>query len=95
MKLGTYTQQSGERESYTITYEDSLLTGDYLPVNAAVLKSVVPVGLIVNQVTTITPRVRFFANGGVDGTTYKVTFDVTSADGRVFEDEVFIKVKDI
>ena len=94
MRLGNYEQQPRERESYTMNYEDALSTGDYLPDNAAVLQSVEPADLVVDQITTISPRVRFFASGGTDKTTYLLTFLVTSADGRTFEDEVQIKVKE-
>jgi hypothetical protein len=94
MKLGTFQKQPGERESFTITYEDALLAGDN--VATAVLKSISPVGtLIVDQVTVIDPRVRFWAEFGDTGVNYKITFTVTTEDGRRFEDEVTIKVKEL
>lgn len=95
MILGRHEKQPDERESYTLNYEDALNEGDYLPDGAGVLKSVEPVGLVVDQITTITPRVRFFAAGGDSGVKYKASFLVTSADGRVFEDEVTITVKEL
>lgn len=97
MILGNYEQQSGERESYTLNYEDALAGTDYLPDDptTAVLKSVEPPDLVVDQITPLTPRVKFFASGGTSGTKYKLTFVVNSAAGRRFEDEVFIRVKDI
>lgn len=92
MKLGTVEKQPGEVESYTLDYSDDLDAGDN--VQSATLLSVSPTGLIVDQVFVFDPRVRFFASGGVDKTNYKVTFKITTADGRELEDEVTIKVKE-
>ena len=93
MKLGTFTKQPGERESYTITYEDDLTDGDNVQTATA---SVSPIGgLAVEQVFVIDPRVRFFVEGGVSGESYKVTVVVNTADGRRLEDEVIIKIKEI
>ena len=92
MKLGTKTKQPGERRSYTINYDDAMTDDD--TVLTAVLKTAPPVELTVNQITVISPRVRFFVSGGTDGVSYKLTFVVTTNDGVVFEDEVTIKVKE-
>lgn len=92
MKVGTCTKQPGERESYSITYEDALNTGD--AVLTAVLKSLAPVGLAIDQITVVSPRVKFWISLGTDKTNYRATFTVTTKDGRVFEDEVTIKVKE-
>lgn len=94
MRLGQFEKQPSERESYTITYEDDLTDGDN--VDTAVVKSIAPSGeLTIDQTAVIDPRVRFWAVGGVDGTNYKVTFTVTTADGRILEDEVLIRVKEL
>lgn len=92
MKLGTVEKQPGETESYTLDYEDDLSVGDN--VQTAELISVTPEGLTVSQIFVIDPRVRFFASGGSTGTSYKATFKVTTADGRILEDEVIIRVKE-
>jgi hypothetical protein len=92
MKLGTIVQQPSERRTYTITYEDSLTAGDNL--KTAVVKSIAPDGLVVDQVTLLDPRVRFFVSGGVDQTSYKVTFTVATEDSQVFEDEITVKIKE-
>lgn len=94
MKLGTVQKQPGERESFTLTYEDTLHPGDN--VKTATLKSITPVGsLVIDQITVIDPRVRFWAEFGDDKVNYKATFVVTTEDGRRFEDEVVIKVKEL
>lgn len=92
MRLGTFEKQPGERRSYTITYEDVLHAGDNL--KSVTLKSVVPEGLVVDQVTNLDPRLRFYADEGVDKTNYKLTFVILTEDGERFEDEVVIKVKE-
>jgi hypothetical protein len=92
MKLGTKTKQPGERRSYTINYIDAITSDDL--VMTAALKTTPPSELVVDQITVISPRVRFFVAGGTDGVSYKLTFVVTTNDGVTFEDEVTIKVKE-
>jgi hypothetical protein len=92
MRLGQFNKQPGERESYTVDYADDLTTGDNVISAAA---TVAPAGLSIEQIFIVDPRVKFFAEGGEDGTTYKVTLVVETADGRVLEDEIMIKVKEL
>lgn len=92
MKLGTVSQQPTERLSYTIDYTDVLPTGDNVDTATA---TVSPAGLTVESVSPLDPRVKFWVTGGVSGTTYKVTVTMHSADGRVFQDEVTFKIKEI
>lgn len=91
MKLGTVTQQPTERLSYTINYADSLTDGDNLESATA---TVSPPGLTVDNVSALDPRVKFWVTGGVPGTRYKVTITTTTADGRIFQDEVMFNIKD-
>lgn len=92
MRLGTVKQQPGEKLSYTVEYEDVLTENDEVE-SAVVLAS--PSGLIISNVSIFPNRVRFWVNGGTDGLTYKVTLSVTTADGRVFEDELTFRIKDL
>jgi hypothetical protein len=92
MKLGTVTQQPTERLSYTIDYRDALTDGDNVQTAFAV---VTPAGLLVDNVSPLDPRVRFWATGGTAGTTYKVEITTSTADGRVFQDEVIFKIKEV
>jgi len=39
-------------------------------------------------------RVKVFANAGTDGVTYKVTVTMTTASGRIKQDEFTVRVKD-
>lgn len=92
MKLATIYKQPGERFSYTANYEDALTTGDNVQ---SAVASVSPVGLVVDNVGVYDPRVRIWVSGGVDGVIYKVTLNVTTADGRVFQDELVFKIKEL
>lgn len=90
--LGTFLKQPAEVESYTITYEDDLTTGDNV---ASSVVTVSPAGLTIQSSNVDDPRVRIWLAGGTNGTTYKVTVTTTTADGRVLQDEFKVKVKDI
>ena len=92
MKLGTVTQQPAERLSYTIDYGEFLTDGDNVQTAAAAADDP---ELIVNTVTVVDPRVRFWVTGGINGKQYKVTVDVTTADGRILQDEVIFKIKEV
>lgn len=92
MKLGQATKQPAERFSYTIDYSQALTDGDNVETVTAV---VVPTGLTISDVGAYDPRVKFWAAGGTDGVIYKVTFTVGTADGRIFQDEITFKIKEI
>jgi hypothetical protein len=92
MKLGTVTQQPTERLSYTINYSDALTEGDNVE---SAFATVSPTGLTVEDVSPLDPKVRFWVNGGTSGVVYKVTITVNTADGRIFQDEVIFRIKEI
>ena len=92
MKLGTTSKQPAERFSYTVDYSEALTTGDNVQTATA---TVSPAGLTLDNVGVYDPRVKFWASGGTDGVAYKVTLTVTTADGRVFQDEIVLKIKEV
>lgn len=92
MKLGNITQQPDERLSYTVSYEESLTEGDNVETASALVE---PAGLVIDNVAVYDPRVKLWASGGVSGVTYKVTLTVNTADGRIFQDELFFKIKEV
>jgi len=92
MKLGTAQKQPTERFSYTVNYVDALTEGDNVK-NATVVST--PVGLIIDNVGVYDPRVKFWAEGGTNGTSYKVTVNTETEDGRIFQDEITFKIKEI
>lgn len=91
-KLGTVTQQPTERLSYTVDYGEYLTDGDNVQSAVAVVS---PAGLTVDNVSVFDPRVKFWATGGIAGTKYKVELTVNTADGRIIQDEIIFKIKEI
>lgn len=92
MKLGSASKQPTEKFSYTIDYTDALTLGDNVQTATA---TVSPTGLTIDNIGCYDPRVKFWCSGGTDGISYKVTVTVNTADGRVFQDEVTIKIKEL
>jgi hypothetical protein len=92
VKLGSVNKQPGETESYTVSYEDALTTGDNL-VSTSVTST--PSGLTIAAPFVVSPRVRMFISGGTDGVSYKIEVTTVTADGRVLEDEFTVKVKEL
>ncbi len=102
MRLGTVTKQPNETESFTVSYIDALTAGDIViaatatvAVYGAVPPGVVPALITLTPMVIANPRVRMFASGGTDGVTYKIELLTVTNDGRVLNDEFFIKVKDV
>ncbi len=92
MKLATVNKQPAERFSYTVFYGDALTEGDNLE---TVTAEVSPSGLVVDNVGVYDPRVKIWVSGGTHGVAYKVTLTVNTADGRVFQDELIFKIKEL
>lgn len=92
MKLGTYYKQPAERESYTIDYAQDLTAGDNL---LSAQATVEPAGLDVQPLFVTDPKLRFWVSGGTDGVSYKITITATTADNRILQDEVIVKIKEI
>lgn len=93
MKLGSFNKQPGERLSNSILYDDALDEGD--SVETLISCTVEPSGLDVTGVLVDGSRVRVFAEGGVDGQSYKITVVVGTQGGERFEDELVCKVKEL
>jgi len=96
MKLGTVTQQPAERLSYTFDYSEYLTDGDNIQTSVGLAEnlSVGSNDLLVEAVTVLDPRVRFWITGGTAGQRYKVTITSDTADGRTLQDELVVKVKE-
>jgi hypothetical protein len=92
MKLATIHKQPIERFSYTVTYAEALTEGDNLETATATVE---PSGLIIDNVGIYDPRVKLWVSGGENGVMYKVTITVNTADGRVFQDELVFKIKEL
>lgn len=92
MNLGNFNKQPVEVKDYDIDYSEWLTDGDSVQ-SATVV--VAPTGLVVDSVFINDPRVKVWLSGGTSGTQYKLTVTMTTADGRVKEDEFKVRVKDI
>lgn len=94
--LATYTQQPADVLDYDIDYNADespwLLTGDAL---ASAVATVTPVGLTVATPLVVGSKIKLWISGGTTGTTYKVTLTTTTTLGRVKQDELKFKIKDI
>ncbi len=92
MNLGNFTKQPVEVKDYDIDYSEWLTTKDN--VQSATVE-VAPTGLTIEATYINDPRIKVWVAGGTDGTQYKLTVTMTSADGRVKQDEFKIRVKEV
>ena len=102
MILGTMNKQPADRYDYDIDYSEWLTDKDNVESVAVTvfpdegLLDPVPADrLNILSVTVIDPFVKLWIDGGRNGVTYKVTLTMTTADGRIKQDEFKLKVKDI
>jgi hypothetical protein len=94
-------KQPVERVDYDIDYSEWLTANDNVE---SVVVTVFPDELAMTPVpdsrlniltaVVIDPIVKLWIEGGRNGLTYKVTLTMTSADGRIKQDEFKLKVKD-
>ena len=89
--IGTYTQQPAEKLDYDIDYSEWLDAGDTV---LSATATALPAGLAVLPIVSAT-AVKVWAYGGTDKTTYEVTVTMTSAAGRIKQDEIKIICKEI
>lgn len=100
MKLGRFEKQRAEREAYAIEYEDDLASGDTIALGPVVLVEIQG-GMVDSTLLMISPvavtatRVTLWVSGGTNGATYKITVTASTLSGRVLQDEVTLKIKDI
>lgn len=90
--LNTYIKQPAENLDYDIDYSDFLSTGDSIAYGSA---SVSPVGLTLQTPMVVGKTLKLWVSGGTDKITYKVTINMTTTQGRIKQDEIVFKVKDI
>lgn len=96
--LATKKKQPGERMDYDIWYAndpngaDPWLTDSDQITGATVVVS--SPELSVSHIV-FADRIKLWISGGLNGKTYKVTITITTEGGRVKEDELRFRVKDI
>lgn len=91
MNLGTFTKQPVEVKDYDLDYSEWLVAAD--TVEAAEV-TVEPAGLTVRSVFTQDKKIKVWLSAGTNGTVYNLTVTMTTAHGRVKQDEFKVKVKD-
>lgn len=91
MLISTERKQPNERTDYNIDYSQWLRDGDTIADFSLIADdpSLDVDGLIVGK------TLNMWVSGGLDGATYKITITVTTAQGRIKEDEFKVKVKEI
>lgn len=91
--LETYQQQPSDNLDYDIEYGEFLSDGDTV---VSATKTVEPVGLTVTDPVVISDtRLKVWVTGGTSGSTYKVTVTTTTASGRVKQDELRFRIREI
>ena len=95
MILGKFFKSPDERKRYSIGYSDWLDSGELL---SLVTFEVTPVDadpVVINGITIETggKSVAFYAEGGIDGKSYKAIATTTTSGGQVKEDTVQYTVK--
>ena len=88
--LATYIKQPGEKESYSIDYSANLEGDDFI---SFAITTVSDPALMIQSTLCVNTIVKVWVLGGVVGTKYEVTVTTTTNDGRVLQDQFYIKVK--
>ena len=98
MLLGTFNKQPADRYDYDVDYKEWLTERDNVASSVIMVMpddSAEVDGLKVETVVVMDPIVKFWLSGGKNGVTYKITLTTSTGDGRIKQDEIKIKVKDI
>lgn len=91
MIIGIFEKQPSEVLDYDIDCSEWLTPGDNISVTNT---SVEPPGeLIVDSTVNNDPRIKVWLSSGIDGTGYKVTVGIDTADGRHKETEFLVQVR--
>jgi len=92
-KLATFIKQPSEVQDYDIKF-DTWLAAFSPPDTATSMTVTVDTGITMGTTSLTAGIVKVWLSGGTHGTSYKVTASITTAGGRVKEDEVVIKVRE-
>jgi len=97
--LGKFTKQPVEVLDYQFDFTDWLadradnITGTP-PVVASVLSGTSTTPLTISGIATASGIVRFFASGGTNGCKYEISCTITTAGGRVKQEEMVLTIKE-
>lgn len=89
-----FLKQPAENKDYQFDWDAFLdpTSGD--TIGSAVVTAT-PSGITLGSQTINPTNVTQFISGGVDGTDYKITCKITTAQGRIAEAEIFISVREV
>ncbi len=90
--LGTFPKQPLERLDYDLDFQEWLPSGDLIVSATAVASTGITVETPLIDATQ--KVVKVWVTGGTTGVTYKIQVTATTAEGRVKEGEIRIKVRD-
>lgn len=90
--LGKLEKQPVDYLDYDINFSEWLVDSD--SVESATAVSSVPEELIVSNVMILSPIIKIWVAGGLNGSTYKITVTATTAEGRIKEVDFMIRVRD-
>lgn len=91
--MNIFRKQPGETLDYDVEFEDWIPSGD----NIVSEVTTVEPGLtkVSTAINVVLHSVKVMVSGGTDGVTYRITTRITTALGRVKEQDFRIKVKEI
>lgn len=92
MLLGTVKKQPVEVLDYDFDYTEFL---DGIDTLDSATTAVSPTGGLTVTGSIVGDRVKVWASGGTDGSTYVVTVTATTVDGRVKQDELRVRIKEV
>lgn len=94
--IGNYTKQAGEIESYSVDYSQDLDDGDSITGATATIDQDQKLTLVYCTFISVPgdQRARVMLSQGTDGVKYKVTVTATTQQGRKFEDEFYVKIRE-
>lgn len=94
MILDTFTQQPADTLDYDIDYTDWLGTDTLSSVACTADAGITITDPASALIWGADKKVKVWASGGIDGTKYKITVTVTTAIGRIKQDEIYVRVKE-
>jgi hypothetical protein len=92
MIIGNITKQKAEVVDVDIDYTNWLQKNDAV-VKASVVSDITGIGI--SSVEVYNTYIRIWVSSGDNDTKYKLTVTATTDQGRVKEDEIIVKVKEI
>lgn len=91
MVIANITQQPIEKQDYDVNYKLWLAPGDAILTATA---NVNVAGLTID-ILPLDSRVKLWIYGGVNGAKYKIELTVTTVGGRVKQDEINVRIREV